>query len=105
MRGNYIGTDITGTLDRHNNGPGVTIPQGSDNIVSGNDADRTAPNVIMFNTGPGIHVGDASTRNKLRINRIDLNRDLGIISAHWASCRTIRETVMLAQTTGRITQS
>ena len=78
VRGNYIGTDITGTLDRHNNGPGVTIPQGSDNIVSGNDADRTAPNVIMFNTGPGIHVGDASTRNKLRINRIDLNGDLGI---------------------------
>ncbi|HEU4937884.1 MAG TPA: pentapeptide repeat-containing protein [Vicinamibacterales bacterium] len=77
VRGNYIGTDITGTLDRHNNGPGVQIPQGSDNIISGTDA-GLAPNVIMFNQGPGIHVGDAGLRNKLRINRIDLNDDLGI---------------------------
>jgi len=77
VRGNYIGTDITGTLDRHNNGPGVTIPAGSNNIISGTDA-GLAPNVIMFNQGFGIHVGDASTNNKLRINRIDLNGDLGI---------------------------
>jgi hypothetical protein len=77
VRGNYIGTDITGVLDRGNGGPGVQIPQGSDNIISGTDA-GLAPNVIMFNDGPGIHVGDASTRNKLRINRIDLNDDLGI---------------------------
>jgi pentapeptide repeat protein len=77
VRGNYIGTDVSGTLDRHNNGPGVTIPQGSNNIISGADA-GVAPNVIMFNTGFGIHVGDASTNNKLRINRIDLNTDLGI---------------------------
>ena len=77
VRGNYIGTDITGTLDRRNNGPGVQIPQGSDNIISGTDA-GLAPNVIMFNDGPGIHVGDASTGNKLRINRIDQNADLGI---------------------------
>src|SRR6185503_21335651 len=77
VRGNYIGTDITGTLDRHNNGPGVSIPVGSNNIISGTDS-GLAPNVIMFNQGFGIHVGDASTNNKLRINRIDLNTDLGI---------------------------
>jgi hypothetical protein len=78
VRGNYIGTDVSGTAAFGNGGPGVTIPQGSDNIVSANDADSTGPNVIMFNHGFGIHVGDASTRNKLRINRIDQNDDLGI---------------------------
>ena len=77
VRGNYIGTDITGTLDRHNNGAGVQIGAGADNIISGTDA-GVAPNVIMFNQGPGIHVGDAGVRNKLRINRIDLNDDIGI---------------------------
>ena len=78
VRGNYIGTDVSGTLPRGNNGPGVTIPQGSNNTISGNDSDRTGPNVIMFNLGPGIHVGDASRLNKLRINRIDLNDEIGI---------------------------
>ena len=78
LRGNYIGTDVTGVNAFGNAGPGVTIPQGSDNTVSGNDSDRTGPNVIMFNHGPGIHVGDASTGNKLRINRIDLNDEIGI---------------------------
>jgi len=77
VRGNYIGTDITGTLDRHNNGAGIQIAVGADNIISGTDA-GLAPNLIMFNQGPGIHVGDAGVRNKLRINRIDLNDDLGI---------------------------
>ena len=78
VRGNYIGTDVSGTVAFGNGGPGVTIPQGSNNIISGNDLDRTAPNVIMFNNGFGIHVGDASINNKLRINRIDQNADLGI---------------------------
>jgi len=78
VRGNYVGTDVTGTKNLGNNGAGVTIPQGQNNTVSGNDSDRTGPNVIMFNHGPGIHVGVASNGNKLRINRIDLNDEIGI---------------------------
>ena len=77
VRGNYIGTDVAGTLNRGNNGPGVSIAAGSDNTISGNDADRTGPNTIMFNSGPGISVLQG-TRNKLRINRIDQNGALGI---------------------------
>ena len=63
VRGNYIGTDVSGTLPRGNNGPGVKIPQGSNNTISGNDSDRTGPNVIMFNLGPGIRRRDASRLN------------------------------------------
>jgi YVTN family beta-propeller protein/parallel beta-helix repeat protein len=77
VRGNYIGTDLSGTLNRGNVGPGVSIQGGSDNIVSGNDSDRTAPNLIMFNGGAGISV-TGGTGNKLRINRIDTNAGLGI---------------------------
>jgi hypothetical protein len=77
IRGNYVGTDITGAGNLGNNGPGVLLASGLNNIVSGNDADRTAPNLIMFNTADGIRV-TGGTVHKLRINRFEANGGLGI---------------------------
>ena len=75
VRGNFIGTDAT-AAPLPNQGDGVQIAGGSNNIVSGREDDRTAPNTIMFNTGVGINV--LSGQHEFRINRIDSNVGLGI---------------------------
>jgi len=78
IRGNYIGTDITGAAPLGNQGDGVQIAGGSNNIVSGLEDNGTAtvPNIIMFNNGRGINV--LSGQHDFRINRIDANVGLGI---------------------------
>ena len=75
IRGNRIGTDDTGA-PLGNQGDGVQIAGGSNNIVSGKEDDRVAPNTIMFNTGRGINV--LSGQHEFRINQIDNNGGLGI---------------------------
>ena len=77
VRGNYIGTDATGTLNRGNAGPGVSIQSGLNNIVSGDDESSLAENLILFNTGAGIQV-TGGTGHTLRANRIGSNGGLGI---------------------------
>jgi uncharacterized protein YjbI with pentapeptide repeats len=77
IRGNYIGTDLTGTGSLGNNGPGVLLADGANTVVSGRDQDRTAPNRIMFNAGDGIQVTGGGP-HKLRINRFEANGELGI---------------------------
>ena len=77
IRGNYIGTDITGAAPLANHGDGIAIRSGADNnIISGKEEDSTAPNTIKFNTGMGIDV--QSGQHEFRVNRIDANGDLGI---------------------------
>ena len=75
IRGNFIGTDDSGA-PMGNQGDGVQIAGGSNNIVSGREEESTAPNTIMFNTGRGINV--LSGQHEFRINRIDNNGGLGI---------------------------
>ena len=59
VKGNYIGTDSTGTYSLGNQGPGVQIfslwvPGTPDNIVGGTkEAER---NIISGNTGPGVSI-------------------------------------------------
>jgi hypothetical protein len=80
VMGNYIGTDVTGTVPLAN-GTGVLISGGAHNNVIGTDStDNDAEgNVIAFNAGAGIIVRDAgSTGNSLRGNAIYSNGGLGI---------------------------
>ncbi len=56
IRGNYIGTDATGELDRGNAGLGVWLGAGADNTTIGGLAAGQG-NVISGNNGTGIYVG------------------------------------------------
>lgn len=77
IRGNLIGTDITGLAPLGNESDGVLIDSSANHdIISGNEADRTAPNTIKFNVGMGINV--QSGQHEFRVNRIDANDGLGI---------------------------
>jgi hypothetical protein len=81
VEGNFIGTDITGTLPLIN-GFGVLLDQGAaGNLVGGTAAG--AGNVIAFNGRAGVVVGDSAgdsttTGNAIRANAIYANAGLGI---------------------------
>ena len=73
VRGNYIGTDVTGTQPIPNGRSGVAIFGASPNNVIGGTASG-AGNVISGNTGGGVIVTDAgSTGNMVQGNFIGLN--------------------------------
>ena len=78
MQGNYIGTDVTGTLPLGNSDNGVIIATGAmDNRIGGTA--NGAGNVIAFNSVNGIVLtGDAGTGNAISSNSIHSNSDLGI---------------------------
>jgi parallel beta-helix repeat protein/VCBS repeat-containing protein len=71
IRGNYIGTDATGTLDRGNGDYGIKLLS-DDNVVGGtNPTDR---NVISGNDQDGIYIL-GSTGNVVRGNYIGTTKD------------------------------
>ena len=72
IEGNYIGTDVTGTLNRGNLGNGIDIDNSAGNRIGG--VDPAARNVVSGNSGEGIRVGGplAST-NSILGNRIGTN--------------------------------
>lgn len=72
IRGNFIGTDATGTLDRGNGGPGILFSESvSNNQIGGVVAGEG--NLISGNDGPGIHV--AGSGNSILNNRIGTQAD------------------------------
>jgi hypothetical protein len=77
IQGNYIGTDVTGLLDRGNrNDDGVEIQ----NNASGNQIGGTAlgaGNLIAFNQQDGVNIV-SGTGNSVLGNRINENGQLGI---------------------------
>jgi|GEM_PF-3351920 len=75
VQGNYIGTDITGTLPIPNNGSGVAIERGFTSTIGGIAAG--AGNVIAFNGGDGVSVFIGNNNRILR-NSIFNNNGLGI---------------------------
>jgi YVTN family beta-propeller protein len=73
IQGNFIGTDLSGTLNLGNTGHGVEVSgSASDNSIGG-----TAPNHILHNGLDGIHVG-SGVRNAVFANVIHSNSALGI---------------------------
>lgn len=69
VRGNYIGTDVTGNFDLGNNESGVLISNALNNVIGGTNV--TARNVISGNGPPnaahpagyGIHIIGANAKN------------------------------------------
>ncbi len=78
VRGNYIGTDVSGTLDLGNAAGGVLIAQGAfDNTIG--DLPPGSGNRIAFSARAGIRlVGGAGPGNAIRGNSIFSNGGLGI---------------------------
>ena len=69
--GNFIGTDVTGTLDRGNLDDGVQLAGCDNNIIGGTALN--AGNVISGNDDDGIDFTGAATNNRIEGNRIGTN--------------------------------
>ncbi|MFC1530229.1 CSLREA domain-containing protein [Gemmatimonadota bacterium] len=79
IKGNFIGTDITGTVDRGNSSHGVLILDEPDNVIGGSEF--SARNVISGNDGAGIRFdGSAATGNMVLGNFIgtDITGSVGL---------------------------
>lgn len=78
IRGNYIGTDISGTVDLGNLSDGVLVNASAANNQIGGTA-AGAGNVIAFNDGIGVDVlNGAASGNSVLANSIFSNGALGI---------------------------
>jgi hypothetical protein len=75
--GNYIGTDVTGTIDRGNKMAGIMMTAGSNNIIGGAQG-----NLISGNDGNGIGLYTASN-NQISMNSIgtDVTGTIGLGNA------------------------
>lgn len=62
VRGNYIGTDVTGLLDRGNGGAGMSSSTDSTVLTIGG-ATSDARNIISGNTGAGLNWADQGANN------------------------------------------
>ncbi len=72
IEGNYIGTDVTGTLGRGNYGAGIFANNSPNNTIGGTTAGTR--NVISGNYSHGIEIyGSASTGNTIQDNYIGTN--------------------------------
>ncbi|MDJ0957839.1 MAG: DUF4347 domain-containing protein, partial [Arenicellales bacterium] len=82
VQGNYIGTDVTGTLDLGNSRDGIDLNENTGDGATGNligGTDPNAGNLIAGNDMNGIEVRDAPTiDNPILGNRIYDNSLLGI---------------------------
>ncbi|HMY72777.1 MAG TPA: CSLREA domain-containing protein, partial [Blastocatellia bacterium] len=70
--GNFIGTDVTGTLDLGNNRAGVKITDGQSNIIGGSQTETR--NVIAGNNGCGVEINQVTASgNEVLGNYIGTN--------------------------------
>ena len=72
IEGNFIGTDVTGTVRRPNGGAGVNVFQSPNNIIGGTTA--AAMNLLSGNNGAGIEfLGPNADANTVQGNLIGVN--------------------------------
>ena len=71
VQGNYIGTDVNGTVDLGNSSDGVIISHGSGNTIGGTTA--AARNVISGNDRYGIEINSSTGGNLVQGNLIGTN--------------------------------
>jgi CSLREA domain-containing protein len=71
IEGNYIGTDVTGQVDRGNAGRGILVDQGDATIGGTSTSDR---NIISGNTAAGIEISSSSS-TAVQGNYIGLGSD------------------------------
>ena len=77
VKGNYIGTDASGTQDLGNSQSGVLLDGTIDTTIGGTEAG--ARNIISYNGQSGVHVGGAfGTGNRILSNSISDNFGFGI---------------------------
>ncbi len=81
VAGNYLGTDITGQLDRGNAWAGVAVFADAKNTRIGTDGSNDAfnaneRNIISGNNGFGVYIAGSGTTNvTVRGNYVGVNRD------------------------------
>ena len=74
IQGNYVGTDIGGTLDRGNGGTGITVYAGADNTRIGGSTLLGVGNLLSGNNLEGINIQDAGTTGTIvQGNKIGTN--------------------------------
>jgi hypothetical protein len=76
VEGNFIGTDVSGTLDLGNGSYGVVVSNGGDNRIGG--AAAGAGNTIANNGSPGVAILKTTTGNTISRNSIFDNSGRGI---------------------------
>jgi hypothetical protein len=76
IRGNFIGTNSSGTLDLGNGLNGITVTDATGTVIGGSSPGQG--NVIRFNKGAGVLLTNTSA--SIRGNSIDANGDRGIIA-------------------------
>jgi hypothetical protein len=76
IAGNYIGTDITGTLDRGNSSSGILFTNGaSGNTIGG--VSPAARNVISGNDQRGIYTGESGDASPRAFNNLIIGNYIG----------------------------
>ncbi len=107
VRGNYIGVDVTGTLDVGNTNQGVAVfgTSNTNNVIGGTALG--AGNVISGNNGTGVLIGDAGTTltlvqgNKIGTNAAGTaslgNGQHGVIIVNAAASNTVGGTTVPAR--------
>lgn len=75
IQGNFIGTDVSGTIALGNGDNGIQIMYASNNTIGGTDS--TATNTIAYNHGDGVFIV-LGVNNAILSNSFFLNLDLGI---------------------------
>ncbi|MFC1474987.1 hypothetical protein ACFLQK_02970, partial [bacterium] len=98
--GNYIGTDVSGTVTLGNDGGGVLIRfMAKKNVIGGSVAGEA--NIIANNDGKGIHLTNGGTQaNTFSRNSIYSNTDTGIFLDVFTNVGALAPTITAAAVNG-----
>jgi len=93
VKGNYIGTNASGTAGLPNGAQGVAIGVGAqDNTIGGTAAGEG--NLIAYNEDDGVWVYDTGTTgNTIRGNSIHSNGDMGIVHSNGGNAELARPVI------------